>query len=520
LNSTPSSFTLYDNDYKNLFDSAHDLIHFAQLDGSLIYVNHSWIQTLGYTQQEAEGKTIVSFIDEPDKELFQQYQSKIINGAKPAKDDKIIITLKTKPGQLIKAQGFILLQTRDNKPAFTTGIFRDVTKNLENEIKLKLSNERLRQSESDLRQLLIYAPDAVIVIDKNGIIQFWNPKAESVFGWSISEALGQTLTNTIIPPQHRNAHEAGMKRLLTTGEAHVLNKTIEITALNKKGEEFYVSLTISTTRQKDQIAFIAFIRDITVQKQNEWELETKRKELETSNHQLEQFAHVASHDMKEPIRKIKMFTERSLYEFEGTLSAKANQYLEKIYSAANRLSNMVDGVLMYSTLTKSDEVFELLDLNQILNNIESDLELLITEKKATINYTALPAFEGVPFLIYQLFYNLINNSLKFAKKDMPAIIEISGTVIEETGETAPSLNKGTSHVEIIVKDNGIGFLQEFSEKIFQTFARLNSKDKYEGTGLGLALCKNIVMRHKGSIMAIGEEEVGASFKIILPQKQL
>jgi PAS domain S-box-containing protein len=519
LNSKLSS-TLFDNDYKNLFDNAHDLIHFAQLDGSLIHVNQSWIQALGYAQEDVEGKTIFSFIDEPDKEAFQQYRSKIINSKTPGKDDKIIITLKTKSGRLIKVEGFILLQTRDNKPVFTTGIFRDVTKNLENEIELKLSNERLKQNESDLRQLLIYAPDAVVVIDKIGIIQFWNPKAESVFGWSISEALGQTLTNTIIPPQHRKAHDAGMKRFLTTGEAHVLNKTIEITALNKKGEEFYVSLTISTTRQKGQIAFIAFIRDITVQKQNEWELETKRKELEASNHQLEQFAHVASHDMKEPIRKIKMFTERTLLELDGVMCLNASQYLGKIYTAASRLTNMIDGVLTYSTLAKSDEVFELLDLNQILKSIESDLELLITEKNAGINYAALPAFEGVPFLIYQLFYNLINNSLKFTKKDMPAIIEISGTVIEEAGETISSLNKGTSYVEIIVKDNGIGFMQEFSEKIFQTFTRLNSKDKYEGTGLGLALCKNIVTRHKGSIMAIGEEGVGASFKIILPQNQL
>jgi PAS domain S-box-containing protein len=506
---TDTSFFNSEEGYRSLFNNAHDLIHFASPDGTLIYVNNTWINNLGYSIGEIQGKSFYSFIDEPDKERFIQYRNGLLNGK--LENEKIIITLKTKTGRPIKIEGFILVEIKEGQPLYTTGIFRDVTKNLENEA-------RLKQNEHDLQQLLIYAPDAIIVIDQDGTIQFWNPKAELIFGWTFTEVKGKTLTETIIPVQHREAHDKGMKRYLETGKARVLNKTIEITALNKAGVEFFVSLTISTTRQKGKTVFIAFLRDTTIQKNTQRELEKNRIELEASNRELEQFAHVASHDMKEPIRKVKLFVERTIHEFQNVLPANAKIYLGKVYSGASRLSDMVDGVLTYSTLKGIEEPFEQIDLNRILLNIEEDLELLIKEKKAVINYGVLPRFEGVPFLIYQLFYNLISNSVKFSKEGVLPVIDISGSVI--TGSELPELNglnKTSSYVVILVKDNGIGFPLSLSEKIFHAFTRLNSKDKYEGTGLGLALCKNIVDRHKGFIVAEGEENIGATFKIILPR---
>jgi two-component system sensor kinase FixL len=494
--------------YKGLFNNAHDLIHFADPEGNLIYVNKSWINSLEYNQEEIQGKTIYSFIDEADHDRFIEYRENILNGK--TQDEKIIITLKTKNGRTIKIEGFIVVEKKNNELLYTTGIFRDVTKNLENEV-------RLKQNEHDLQQLLVYAPDAIIVIDQDGIIQFWNPKAEAIFGWNYAEIRGQKLTNTIIPAQYREAHENGMKRFLQTGEAHVLNKTIEITALNKAGHEFFVSLTISTTRQKGKAVFIAFIRDITLQKNTEAELEKNRRELEASNRELEQFAHVASHDMQEPIRKIKLFTERTIYEFEKVLPESAKNYLEKIYTGASRLTNLVKGILTYSTLTKTEEPFQEIELTEILRGIEDDLEIVIGEKKATIKYSLFPKLSGIPFLIYQLFYNLINNSLKFSKHDVAPVIEISGKVLAKKDlPDCAAIDKNLSYALILIQDNGIGFSSEFSDKIFHAFTQLNSKDKYEGTGLGLALCKNIVGRHHGCIMAEGNEDVGSAFKVILP----
>ncbi|MGZ8538186.1 MAG: sensor histidine kinase, partial [Flavisolibacter sp.] len=312
--------------------------------------------------------------------------------------------------------------------------------------------------------------------------------------------------------EHREAHDKGMKRFLLTGVSQVLNKSIDITALNKKGDQFYISLTISTVRQGGETCFIAFIRDITQQKFNEIELERKRKELESSNKELEQFAHVASHDMKEPIRKIKVFGSRMETDFGDTLPDQANKYLHKILEAAERLSLMVEGVLNYSMINNNQGSLEPINFEQIIEQIKNDLELLIQKKNASIQVKSCTPFEGIPFLIYQLFYNLINNSLKFTRDGIEPKIEISCKMFS----AEDSKNR---FIEIILSDNGIGFEQEHADNIFNTFTRLNSKDAYEGTGLGLTLCKNIVERHQGNIKAEGKPGEGSTFKIILPEKQ-
>ncbi len=518
MNTTPEFLFENEEGYKSLFDNAHDLIHFVSPAGKLIYVNKSWTSLLGYTQEEIRDKSLLSFIAPSDKDRFKRYREDVINGKKA--EESIVVGLQTKSGSQIKIEGFILVEHKNNEFVYTTGIFRDVTKSLENEAKLKQSNQQLQLSQNDLQQLLIHAPDAVIVVNEQDIIQLWNPKAEAIFGWTAGEAIGQSLANTIVPPQHRQAHNYGIKRYLETGIPHILNKTVEVSALHKSGTEFYISLTISNTRQKGAGAFIAFIRDITHQKNTEKELEKNQVELQTSNQQLEQFAHVASHDMKEPIRKIRTFAERLACEFESTLPETAAFYVSKIQKSALRLTNMVDGVLNYSIATGNNDPFEEVNLNTIIKNIEEDLELPITEKSALIIYANLPLCEGVPFLIYQLFYNLINNSLKFSRAGVPPVISIEAVPNFEYIKSNKDQNVQKNTIVITVRDNGIGFEQQYADRIFNTFARLNSKDQFEGTGLGLALCKNIAERHGGYIKAKGDVDEGASFAVVLPQKQL
>lgn len=227
--------------------------------------------------------------------------------------------------------------------------------------------------------------------------------------------------------------------------------------------------------------------------------------LQQSNEDLRQFAHVASHDLKEPVRKVKIYTGRLLEDNATVLSAKSLSYLEKINSAANRMLTMIEGVLHHSTVNSAEQETEAVDLNRIIRTIEADLELPIAQKQATLHYSELPTIEGAPILLYQLFYNLINNSLKFSRADTPCRIEISAKVEDDTAL-------------IRLTDNGIGFDQEQAGKIFDAFFRLNTKDKYEGTGLGLSLCKKIVLRHGGDIQAAGTKGEGSEFRIRLPLK--
>jgi light-regulated signal transduction histidine kinase (bacteriophytochrome) len=233
--------------------------------------------------------------------------------------------------------------------------------------------------------------------------------------------------------------------------------------------------------------------------------------LQRSNEDLRQFAHVASHDLKEPIRKIQTFNNRILDEYIELLPSKVINYSQKIGTAADRMISMVEGVLRYSKLRNADQVLKSVDLNEILHHIAIDLEVLIHQKKATITMSALPTLSANPTLMYQLFYNLILNSLKFSKIEEPPLININSEV-ESTDEK--------TYARIAVSDNGIGFEQEFAQDIFKTFTRLHPAEDYEGTGLGLALCKKIVERHGGTITANGEPDKGATFTILLPIENL
>ncbi|HEX8061102.1 MAG TPA: ATP-binding protein [Cyclobacteriaceae bacterium] len=236
-------------------------------------------------------------------------------------------------------------------------------------------------------------------------------------------------------------------------------------------------------------------------------VEQRTSELRRSNEDLQQFAHVASHDLKEPVRKLKTFINRLDDEFGPTIPLKGMSYVEKMRQASSRMYSMIEGVLKYSSLNEAQEIEEV-DLNEIVGSIEADLEIMMTQKNAKITKYNLPAVQGAQVLLYQLFYNLINNSLKFTKSDPE--ITISSSVVHEGAK---------QFAEIVVSDNGIGFDQQFAEQLFNAFLRLNSKDQYEGTGLGLALCKKIVERHSGTITARGKEGKGSTFTVKLPLTQ-
>lgn len=491
--------------YKDLFDNAHDLIHIADPGGTLIYVNKAWEQVLEYSLSEIQNKSIYSFIDQADKKNFEHYRAAVLQGIKPPREVKV--SLVAKSGRQVTVEGFLSLKSDNGQPLYTRAIFRDITSKIANEARLEAFNKELQEREFNLQQLLHFAPDAIIAINTEGIISFWNPKAEQIFGWSQQEVKGKSLAETIIPPQYREAHNQGMKRYLSTGRAQVMGRSIEVTALNKKGDEFYVSLTISSAIQDGKTTFIAFLRDISEQKRNELELDKKRKELEQTNQHLEQFAHVASHDMKEPIRKISLYSQMLIDDKDNTLSPASEENLKKIRKAGSRLTQMVEGVLNYSQLKNYNESSEDIALADILCTIETDLELLIREKQAKLQYGGFPLFRGVQFLIFQLFYNLINNSLKFSSPGVKPVIAITHRIIEG--------DAGNTFIEISVTDNGIGFDQKYAETIFNTFARLHSRSQYEGTGLGLALCKNIAEKHGGTIRAESREP-GAAFIVTLP----
>ena len=256
-------------------------------------------------------------------------------------------------------------------------------------------------------------------------------------------------------------------------------------------------------------------QEITQLKNYEKELKNNITQLERSNNELEQYAYVASHDLQEPLRKIRSFGSYLEETQAQMLDEKGRQYLDKIIKSAERMSVLIKDILSFSSM-KRDEGFVETDLNKILESVLADFDLSITQRGAVVEKDPLPTIEAIPLQMNQLFYNLIGNSLKFAKEDQKLIIRIQSSLVTEEKKKNLNLKKDMVYYEIIFSDNGIGFSEEYADQVFGLFKRLNDKQYYPGSGIGLALCKKVVENHHGLIYAKGEEMKGASFFIYLP----
>jgi len=237
--------------------------------------------------------------------------------------------------------------------------------------------------------------------------------------------------------------------------------------------------------------------------------------LEQSNASLEEFAYVASHDLKEPLRKISTFGDRLVASQMDTLTPEGKIYLKKIVDASQRMQMMISDLLSISMIT-GNRSFELHSLQKILDETLQTLEFKIEQQNATIQFDPLPEARIIPSQFRQLFQNLLSNSLKFVKDGMQPMITIKYSSVTENETGHYQLAEASQYHKIEIADNGIGFENEFAGKIFAIFQRLHGRSEYEGSGIGLAICKKIVEHHGGIIYANGIPDAGATFTIILP----
>lgn len=250
------------------------------------------------------------------------------------------------------------------------------------------------------------------------------------------------------------------------------------------------------------------------------DLKKKIQELEQSNYELEQYAYVASHDLQEPLRKIRIFGGLIRDKSGDQLDAGMRLYLQRLIEAAERMTSLINELLKFSRLFKPEKLLTPIDLNDVLNNVLKDFDLMIHEKNVKITSSKLPVIEANLLHMNQLFYNLIHNALKFSDAGRQPELDISCK--ELTAEEVmkhENLDARQRYYQINFKDNGIGFHEEFASQIFEIFKRLNEQHIYPGSGIGLALCKKIILNHHGVIWAEGKDKVGAIFHIILPAAQ-
>ncbi|MBA4166714.1 MAG: PAS domain-containing protein [Chitinophagaceae bacterium] len=280
--------------------------------------------------------------------------------------------------------------------------------------------------------------------------------------------------------------------------------------------------------QERPAKMLGVVQEITEQKEFEVELAKQvddrtrdllysNQELQIINAELQQYVHVSSHDLQEPLRKIRIYTEMILKRDHDKLSEASKTHFTKINAAAERLSTSLKDLLNFNSINKEDH-YSAVDLNEVVRMAESDLELIVSQKSAVINYTALPVIRAIPVQMHQLFYNLLNNALKFSQGENAPQVDIRvNSISSQNAHQYHHLDGSRKYLEIIVKDNGIGFDQNNAEKIFNMFQRLHDRRVFSGTGIGLALCKKVVQNHAGKIWASSAAGKGASFHIILPR---
>lgn len=381
---------------------------------------------------------------------------------------------------------------------------------------LLLLAEKLRASELQYKTLTDSLPLMIFTLDTEGNVTYANKWMQDYVGGPIDE-LNAARWGNVVREEDLAAAWTEWQHGYETGSPRKTERRL----LDKKtgAYKWHAGATIPVTNEKGKIeSFNAFLADIDAQKKVEQalkdnkelkeaqdELEKKINELNQSNQELEQFAYVASHDLQEPLRKISFYSDYIKSKYLQHLPTEGQMFLNNIAVASARMKQLIHDVLTFSTIS-SNKGFSTIDLNNVVQEAIQDNEITIKDKGAQINYTTLPKIQGIQVHLKQLFENLLSNALKFTDPATDPIIDIEGEVAGEM-------------LTVKFSDNGIGFDDRYMDKMFSLFQRLHTRDKYEGTGIGLGICKKIVTLHNGEISAVSSPGNGSTFIVRLPVTQ-
>jgi signal transduction histidine kinase/CHASE3 domain sensor protein len=468
-------------------------------DFELILSNDIASKSTGKLETELIGKRLQSIFPIEGKDLFDTFKA-VVQTGEPAQFEKLY--------QDDHFNGWYNITVVKLEDGFVV-TFSDITSQKRQRLIMEERGLLLKEAEAlanmgswkwdGSTQTMIWSDGLFKILNKNSetFTPSWNSFLENVY------------------PEDRDFLEDLLKKTIADKEGSTFEYRVEI-----NGALRYLSLTSKPweSNTKTGLDILGTVIDVTDQKIYEAQLEQYTAELKRSNEDLEQFAYVASHDLQEPLRKIRAFGDRLSSRYKKQLDDQGEDYIKRMQSASIRMQTLIEDLLAFSRLSQSKDVFQRIDMNAIMKDVEEDLDSQIKREQAVLKIGEIPFLTGEKIQIKRLFQNLINNAIKFHKPNEVPIVEVFGRSVKwlevknQLGVVLPDI----PYIMITVKDNGIGFDERFNEKIFNIFQRLHGRTEYEGTGIGLAICRKIVTNHKGYITARSKEDVGSEFIVVLP----
>jgi len=362
-----------------------------------------------------------------------------------------------------------------------------------------------RRSEARFRALLNSAPDAMVISGAGGLIELTNLQAERLFGYSGEEMVGQPVT-LLIPEQRHGGHGVETKEYLDGDVAGRMGAGVELRVRRKDGSEVPVEIRFSPLEGPNGVSVTAAIRDVTERVEAARHLSEKMTELRQSNEALEQFAHIASHDLQEPLRMVASYTQLLSKRYKGRLDADADEFISFAVDGTQRMKRLIEDLLVYSRAGRGAPAAEAVSSERALEEALYNLRGAIEDSHAEVTHEALPTVVTGELQLVQLFQNLVGNAIKYRGERMPKIHVTARKVNGAAGE----------EWVFSVADNGIGIEPQYFERVFVIFQRLHGHGEYEGTGIGLAICKRVLQQQGGRIWVESEPGAGSTFYFALP----
>jgi PAS domain S-box-containing protein len=482
--------------YRGLLEAAPDAMVVVNPSGEIVLLNVQAEKQFGYQRDELVGQKVKNIIPEGFAERL------IADGTRSAAD-----ALAQQMGT-----GIELIGRRKNRSAFPIEIMLSPLESSEGTLVTaairdisvrKTAEKHLAQMEGRYRGLLEAAPDAMVVVNQGGEIVLLNVQAEKKFGYHRDELVGQKVKN-IIPEGFAERLVADALRSVEEALAQQIGTGIELTGRRKDKSEFPIELMLSPLESAEGTLVTAAVRDITTRKKAEANLLNKVEELNRSNEELGQFAYIASHDLQEPLRMVASYTQLLSRRYKGKLDSDADEFIAFAVDGASRMQRLIQDLLAYSRVgTKGKDLLDISSeeaLQQALINLRGAIE----EKSAVVTHDALPLVLADETQLIQLFQNLVGNAIKYQSAGIPKV-HISAA------------KNGGKKWTFSVKDNGLGIDSQYFEKIFGMFQRLHKREEFDGTGIGLAICKKIVERHGGNISVESQPGHGSTFRFALEE---